>query len=377
MTDIAAIYGDSAYRNAVNNLWENMVGKKMYITGGLGARHAGEAFGDNYELPNLTAYSETCAAIGGVYWAERMFRLTGEAQYYDVLERMLYNGVIAGISLNGTEFFYPNPLEADGKYAFNQGACTRQAWFDCSCCPTNLIRFIPFIPNLIYAVQKDTVYVNLFMSNKAEIQLGDETLKIEQETDYPWNGKVKIRTKTKMSCSFTLKVRVPLWAQNKPAPGGYYTFTRQWAANDSIELDFPMEVRTVEAHPEVKDNTGKYAVEYGPLVYCMEEIDNPAAFDHDKGINPLANFSIEWQPGLLNGINVIHEKSGENEYKLIPYYAWSNRGVGKMKVWKNKASIIFFEDISYAADGGLYAELVQNRDFEYDPADKEGRDKKW
>jgi DUF1680 family protein len=196
MTDVAALYSDKSYRNALDKLWKNVIGKKMYITGGLGARHAFEAFGDNYELPNLTAYSETCAAIGGVYWAERMFRFTGESQYFDVLERMLYNGVIAGISLGGTEFFYPNPLESDGQYKFNHGSCTRSAWFGCSCCPTNLIRFLPFIPNLIYATQKDTIYVNLFMSSKAEIPVSNETITIEQQTEYPRNGNIVLRIKT-------------------------------------------------------------------------------------------------------------------------------------------------------------------------------------
>ncbi|MDR2805629.1 MAG: glycoside hydrolase family 127 protein, partial [Dysgonamonadaceae bacterium] len=352
MTDIAALYGDEAYRNAVNRLWDNMTGKKMYITGGLGARHAGEAFGDNYELPNLTAYSETCAAIGGVYWAERMFRLTGEAKYFDVLERMLYNGVISGISFEGTEFFYPNPLEADGKYAFNHGACTRQAWFDCSCCPTNLIRFIPSIPNLIYAVQRDTVYVNLFMSNKANIPLGKSNVAIEQQTEYPWNGKVVIRIETEKPLAFTLKIRIPSWVQNVPAPGelyaysdniemqpshmpntadGYYTLTRQWNTSDSLALNFPMQVRTVEANALVKDDAGKYAVEYGTLVYCMEETDNPDTFD--KPANP-QSFSVERKADLLGGINIIREQTAEGDRVLIPYYAWSNRGAGKMKVWK-------------------------------------------
>jgi DUF1680 family protein len=319
----------------------------MYITGGLGARHSGEAFGDNYELPNLTAYSETCAAIGGVYWAERMFRLTGEAQYFDVLERMLYNGVIAGISVEGTEFFYPNPLESDAHYRFNHGACTREAWFDCSCCPTNLIRFIPFIPNLIYAVQKDTVYVNLFISNRAEISVGNETVTIEQQTEYPRNGNVIIRVKTEKPLAFTLKIRIPSWAQNIPAPGGlysysdglktqpshapnsadgYHTITREWKSGDSITLDFPMQPRTVAARPEVKDDAGKFAVEYGPLVYCMEETDNPETFD--KTVN-LQSSNVTWQPGLLGGVNLIRNE----DFTLIPYYVWSNRGVGKMKVF--------------------------------------------
>ncbi|MDR1416631.1 MAG: glycoside hydrolase family 127 protein [Prevotellaceae bacterium] len=354
MTDIAALYGDSLYSKAVHKLWDNMVGKKMYITGGLGARHAGESFGDSYELPNLTAYSETCAAIGGVYWAERMFRLTGKAGYFDILERMLYNGVIAGISLSGTEFFYPNPLESDGKYAFNHGAsCTRAAWFDCSCCPTNLIRFIPYIPSLIYATQKDTVYVNLFMSNKSEILVGGKTVWIEQQTEYPWSGKVVLRVKASKPLTFTLKIRIPSWAQsrtascglyaytnnaeNQPSPApntadGYYTLTRRCtSAGDSLVLSFPMQARTVEANANVKDNAGKYAVEYGPLVYCMEEVDNPQAFDrHGKP----TSFSVGWNPDLLGGISVIREQTDAGENILIPYYAWSNRGVGKMNVWR-------------------------------------------
>jgi DUF1680 family protein len=360
MTDISASYGYSAYLAAVRILWDNTIGKKMYVTGGLGARHDGEEFGDNYELPNLTAYSETCAAIGGVYWAERMFRLTGKANYIDVLERMLYNNVIAGISLAGTEFFYPNALESNGEYKFNKGACTRQAWFDCSCCPTNLIRFIPYIPNLIYATQGNTAYINLFMSNKANISLEKGNVALEQQTGYPWNGNVKIAVKPEKPQPFTLKIRIPSWVQNVPAPGslyhytdkpaesyhvsvngklqaqktdkdGYLEITRTWQAGDEIELQLPMQARTVEADANVKDNVGKYAVERGPLVYCMEEIDNPSTFA--KTVSP-SSFTTEWDSSLLSGVNVIREKSDDNEFMLIPYYTWSNRGVGKMKVWK-------------------------------------------
>ena len=364
MTDIAATCGDEKYRPAIDNLWENMVSKKMYITGGLGARHNGEAFGANYELPNLTAYSETCAAIGGVYWNERMFRLTGNAKYFNVLERMLYNGVISGISLSGTEFFYPNPLESDGEYKFNQGACTRQAWFDCSCCPTNLIRFIPFIPNLIYATKDNDLYVNLFIANKAKIPLGNQEINIRQKTDYPWNGKVEITVNPEQQAKFTLKIRIPAWAQDRfdsdlyhyagkkqmpvslkingknveiqrttSSQSGYLEITRQWKKGDKISLDFPMEVRRVEANPNVKDDTGKYAVECGPLIYCMEETDNPSGF---PGAGQSPTFILEWHPCLLGGVNVIREKSSKKEYVLIPYYAWSNRGVGKMAVWKDK-----------------------------------------
>jgi DUF1680 family protein len=364
MTDIAALYGDAGYRNAINKLWENMTGKKMYITGGLGARHQGESFGDNYELPNLTAYSETCAAIGGVYWAERMFRLTGNAQYYNILERILYNALIAGISLEGTEFFYPNPLESDGQYAFNQGACTRQAWFDCSCCPTNLIRFIPFIPNLIYAVQDDNVYVNLFISNKADIPLGKNSISLEQETTYPQNGNVNITVKTDKIAPFTLKIRIPAWVQNEIAanelyryvnePGkpyqvrlngkiitgklhnGYLEINRKWKSGDRVELQFPMQVRIVEANPNVKDDAGKYVIEYGPLVYCAEEADNSTVRAGCALPLQSPEYLVEWKPDLLQGVNIIRETSANGKTVLIPYYAWSNRGTGKMQVFFDK-----------------------------------------
>ena len=361
MTDVAAIFGDAEYGDAVKKLWENMTGKKMYLTGGVGARHAGEAFGANYELPNLTAYNETCAAIGGVYWNERLFRLTGEAKYFDVLERMLYNGVIAGVSLSGTEFFYPNPLESDGEYKFNQGACTRQAWFDCSCCPTNLIRFIPFVPNLIYAGKENEVYVNLFIANKAKISLGNQEVNIRQETGYPWNGKVEITVNPERMANFTVKIRIPAWAQDRfnndlylyadkkqktfsvavngkrmkgDLKDGYFLISRTWKQGDKISLDFPMEVRRIEAHPNIGDDAGKYAVECGPIVYCMEETDNPSGFP--EAGQSAASFIAEWRPEFLGGVNVVRETSGNKAYLLIPYHLWANRGAGKMKVWYDR-----------------------------------------
>ncbi|GHV05112.1 hypothetical protein FACS189416_4370 [Bacteroidia bacterium] len=360
MTDIAAIYEDPAYRAAIDKLWENMVDKKMYITGGIGARHRGESFGKNYELPNLTAYSETCAAIGSVYWNERLFRLTGQSKYYDVLERTLYNALIAGISQTGTEFFYPNPLEADGKFKFNQGALTRQAWFDCSCCPTNLIRFIPYVPNLIYATQNDIIYVNLFMSNKASIPLENGTVHIEQHTNYPWTGDIHLQVKPQTPQRITVKIRIPGWSQNEVAPGSLYTYrdypadnysltvngqrvesglkdgyveiTKEWTGNEEVILNLPMKVRQVKANKLVADDAKKTAIEYGPLVYCVEEIDN--ATDFDKITLPTqALFTKTMKPDLLGGMNVISESATGRPHVFIPYYAWSNRGVGKMKVW--------------------------------------------
>jgi DUF1680 family protein len=356
MTDIAALYDDPAYRNAVDRLWKNMTGRKIYITGALGARHSGEAFGRDYELPNLTAYGETCAAIGGVYWAERMFRLTGQAAYVDVLERMLYNGVLSGLSLGGTEFFYPNPLESDGVYRFNRGlSCTREPWFDCSCCPTNLARFIPSVPNLIYATRQDTIYVNLYLSNRAEIPLGNRKVVIEQETDYPHDGRVVLRM-VDVQRPFVLKVRIPAWAQDGPeitafdelyrytarpseppshlpnTADGYHTVDRAWKSGDSLVLRLPMQPRVVESHPNITDNVGKQALTCGPFVYCMEEIDNPKVFDQPAGRQ---GYRVERRSELLGGVNTI----SDGERVWIPYYAWSNRGAGRMKIFFDASDV--------------------------------------
>ncbi|MFV5683916.1 glycoside hydrolase family 127 protein [Flavobacterium sp. GB2R13] len=356
MTDIAAIYNDKDYLNAMNALWTNMVNKKMYITGGIGAIHDGEAFGANYELPNLTAYNETCAAIGDVYWNHRLHNLTGNSEYFDVIERTLYNGLISGISLDGKQFFYPNALESDGVYKNNRGSCTRQSWFDCSCCPTNLIRFIPSIPGLIYSTSKDALYVNLYASNTAKIALESTKLEISQKTNYPWDGKVSLTLTPKNETPFTIKLRIPSWARNQVLPGdlysyrntsaaktsvtidgkriaykedkGYIIITRKWKKGETIALDFPMEVKEVVTNTKVAGNIGKVALEYGPIVYAIEEIDNATAFDK-IAINANDTFEVKKESNLLEGVNTIQNK----KLKAIPYYSWSNRGVGKMKVW--------------------------------------------
>ncbi|MBI9039829.1 glycoside hydrolase family 127 protein [Lutibacter sp.] len=359
MTDIAAIKKDSAYSSAVQKLWNNMVDKKMYITGGIGARHDGEAFGENYELPNLTAYNETCAAIGDVYWNHRLHNFSGDVKYYDVIERTLYNGLISGLSLDGTNFFYPNALESDGVYKSNRGSCTRQSWFDCSCCPTNVIRFIPSIPGLIYSKTNDEIYVNLYASNEATIDLENNKIQISQQTNYPWNGEVVITLKPEKESEFTLKLRVPGWARNQVLPSdlysysvtskmqptitingkkvaaaikdGYFELKRNWKKEDKIELNFPMEVRTVKANDKIEDDRGKLSLEYGPLVYAIEEIDNP---NFDKiTVSTSDEFKVQ-KEAILDGVNTV----SNNKLKAIPYYAWSNRGVGKMKVWIQEKS---------------------------------------
>jgi DUF1680 family protein len=355
MTDIAVLMHDEAYGKAVDNLWKNMVGEKIYLTGGIGARHEGEAFGDNYELPNLTAYNETCAAIGSVYWNHRLHCRTGRVQYLDVLERTLYNGLLAGLSLDGTRFFYPNPLESDGAYAFNQGALTRKDWFDCSCCPTNLIRFIPSVAGLLYSSSADTLYVNLYAGSEARVPLENTTLEIRQETEYPWSGKVTINVSSTSDVPAVIKLRIPSWARNEALPGDLYTYLeektdspvvsindevveptqedgyvvlkRSWK-DDEVKLEFIMAVRKVVADSKVTEDQGEIALEYGPFVYAFEGIDQKEDLDRLR-IDTSVDFVPKMENGLLGGVVTL---SDGNE-KAVPYYSWSNRGAGKMKVW--------------------------------------------
>lgn len=357
ITDVAAISGDERYQNTIKTIWNNMTNRKMYVTGGLGARHSGEAFGKNYELPNLTAYNETCAAIGGVMWADRMFRLFGGADYYNILERILYNGMLSGISLDGKCFFYPNPLESDGIYKFNQGNLTRAGWFECPCCPTNMIRFLPSISNLIYDVNKEGIIVNLFIANEAKIPFGQTEVNISQQSNYPLDGNIKIAVNPKSKTQFALKIRIPDWAMNKfpselysyknsintaikltvngkqlnyKTEGGYLVLDRKWKKGDLIDLDIPMEVRTIAAHPLIEDDKGKTAIQYGPLVYCLEKTDNENSFDTNFNAK---DFRVKYNPNKLGGINEIISTEAQKEWNFIPYYSWSNRGPGSMKVW--------------------------------------------
>lgn len=359
MTDIAAIYKNQEYFDAANKIWENIVSKKMYITGGLGSRRDNEAFGDDYELPNLTAYNETCAAVGSVLWNQRLFLLSGNSKYYDVIERTLYNGLISGISLDGKEFFYPNPAESDGTFKFNMGSCTRQAWFDCSCCPTNLIRFLPSIPGLIYAVDKESLYVNLFISNRAEVHVAGQAIEVTQQTEYPWNGRILISVNPETKKAFVLKLRLPGWAQGMTVPSGLYSYSdghsskinilvngrkenisldkgyvvisREWNKGDLVDLDLPMTIHQVTANENVRDDSNKAAIEYGPFVYCAEECDNKQF--SEISLSRSIQLTVEEGTVLAEKVITVKGKVHNEEFTLIPYYAWSNRGVGKMKVW--------------------------------------------
>ena len=365
MADIAGITQDLEYLNAIDKIWDNVVSKKIYITGGIGASRRGEAFGDNYELPNQTSYNETCAAIGNIYWNHRMFLLHGDAKYIDVLERTLYNGMISGVSLTGDLFFYPNPLESDGKYKFNIGKLGRQPWFDCSCCPSNVIRFIPSVAKYIYAHSGENLYVNLFIAGKAGIVMGQTPVQIRQETMYPWDGKIVLKVDPEGGKRFALNIRIPCWVTDRPLPGdlyyyldedpgdvtltvngepvdlnmknGFAVIERQWTQGDVVELNLPMQVRVVAADGNVKEVENKVALMRGPLVYCAEEVDNGRSV-LDMRIPDESEFQAEYKSELLSGVTVLKgivlNKSGrKRKLTAIPYYAWAHRGNGKMAVW--------------------------------------------
>jgi DUF1680 family protein len=331
------------------------VEKKLSVTGGVGARPRGEAYGANYELPNHP-YNETCAAIANVYWNHRMFLLHGEAKFMDVLERTLYNGVLSGISLEGNTFFYPNTLRCDGEYLFNRGIKGRSPWFDCSCCPSNLARFIPSVAGYAYAVRENDLYVNLFMNSVVSMETGNGILQIAQQTNYPWEGNVKLSVLGEEPVEATLRIRIPGWFTGTPVPSDLFRYTEHpvrkprlhvngkerelvlengytlvpgtWKRGDEIELQLPMESGILTANDSVEAKRGLVAVQYGPLVYCAEEIDNSSDVLESE-IRPDARFTARFVPELLGGINVLE---GEG-LKLVPYYAWANRRVGKMNVW--------------------------------------------
>ena len=350
IADVAALTGDKEYIAAIDRIWENIVSKKLYITGGVGSRYDGEAFGENYELPNLTSYCETCAAIGNVYTAYRMFLLHGESSYYDVLERTLYNGLISGVSLDGGAFFYPNPLESDGRHQ-------RQPWFGCACCPSNICRFIPSVPGYVYAVDGRDLYVNLYMSNTMTHAIAGREVEITQQTSYPWSGDIKVKIDKNDAGQFALKLRIPGWARGEVVPSDLYTFaddtsadlwsvsvngspveaglekgyatiSRRWKAGDEVTLSLTLRPHFVAANPAVEADRSRLAVENGPIVYCAEWPDNT--------VNPLEavisssdTLEVEWRPDMLEGINVIKDGG----LTLIPYYAWNHRGAGNMEVW--------------------------------------------
>ena len=346
--DVAALTAAPGYQASLDRLWADMTSKRMYVTGGIGARGTTESFGEDYELPNQRAYTETCAAVGNVLWGHRMFLLHGDAKYLDVLEQVLYNGFLSGVSISGDRFFYQNPLESTGR-------AQRSAYFDVACCPANLARLMEQVPGLIYSTRDADVFVNLYAASDAHVKTPAGDVTLHQKTNYPWDGRVSLTVDVARPRAFAVALRVPVWAAGSELPGGLYRFadspsgqvrlsvngravavtidrglatiTRTWRAGDVVTLDLPMPVRRITSGTLVADNVGKVALQRGPLVYALEGVDNGGKA---LGVTlPAGAMTHEFRRDLLGGVEVV--KAGG--LTLVPYYAWANRGAGEMAVW--------------------------------------------
>ncbi len=336
MADVASYTGDQGYRDALDRVWDDVVLRNMYITGGIGQSSHNEGFTNDYSLPNLTAYCETCASVGMVLWNWRMGQFTGDGKYADVLERALYNGALAGISLSGDRFFYVNPLESRGDHH-------RQAWYGCACCPSQICRFLPSIGNYVYGVSDKALWVNLYMGSQADIKLGKKQVTLKQETDYPWNGDVRLTLGLKGKLHTQLRLRIPAWCESYTlsvnggpvafaVEKGYAILERTWKDGDQVTLKLEMPVQMVAADPRVKEDEGLRAIQRGPVVYCLEEADNAEGFD-SLFLTENTRFETSALPDKLGGIVEISAVNGAGRLTYIPYYAWDNRAPGKMKVW--------------------------------------------
>jgi hypothetical protein len=358
MADVSEETGYNRYLEASQKIWNDVTAGKIYITGGIGSKEHGEAFGEPFELPNMTAYTETCASVANVFWNHRLYRATGEAKYIDVLERTLYNGLISGIGSDGCHFFYPNPLESDGSFE-------RAGWFDCSCCPVNVARFMPAMEQYIWSESDDGVNVNLFIGSEARLNTSGGEVFVRQTTDFPWKGDVKINVDPdNQGSSFRLRIRVPVWIGDAPLEGGLYSYIipekgkmgikvngkkitpevekgfavidRKWSKGDVVDVTLPLEPRFMAARQEVKADSGRISVGIGPMVYCLEEADNGKVREikvdpetkvdivyDDK--NPAASLTLEFDALMPDG--------SEKKVRAVPYYSWANRGKGEMIVW--------------------------------------------
>lgn len=367
MADVAAVTGNEAMRAAGRRIWEHLITSKLYITGGIGASGSGEAFGQPYELPNMTAYNETCASVGMDFWNHRLFLMEGDAKYLDVMERTLFNGLLSGVSLDGKTFFYPNPLESNGQHA-------RQEWFGVACCPGNITRFMPSMPGYFYATRGDAVFVNLFAKGTATIGLPGGAVTIDQDTRYPWDGGVLMTVKPERARRFTVHVRIPGWARNEPVPSDLYRFLdpagaapsirvngaavamtidrgfvaidRTWAPGDVIALDLPMPVRRIVSNDQVLANRNRVALQRGPIVFAAEWPDNPDGKVRNIVLPDGHALASAFRPDLLNGVQVVTGRAvglaldgtgavqrREQPFMAIPYATWANRGRGQMTVW--------------------------------------------
>ncbi len=335
MADVAALRHDTAYISAMNKLWDDVVLRNMYVTGGIGSSKHNEGFTEDYDLPNLEAYCETCASVGMVYWNQRMNQFTGDSKYIDVLERSMYNGALAGVSLSGDRFFYVNPLESHGDHH-------RKAWYGCACCPSQISRFLPSIGNYIYGLSNNSIWVNLFIGNTTEISIDNQKVTLKEETNYPWDGTVNLSINAERPVNKDLRIRIPGWcrkyslsingeSKSFDEENGYVVIS-DWESGDRISLNMDMPVELVSADHRVKQDDGKRAIQRGPLVYCLEETDNKP--DYNKiALKGNATFEIVNSEILPGVAKVVQAKEGGKTLTFIPYYAWDNRDAGNMKVW--------------------------------------------
>lgn len=370
IADVAALTGDKQYIDAIDRIWNNMVSKKIYVQGGIGAVPDGERFGADYELPNATAYNETCASIGEVFWNQRMFLLHGDSKYIDLLEKVLYNGLISGVGLDGKSFFYTNAMQVTDSFIHSALEAERSGWFECSCCPTNMVRFLPSLPGYMYAQKKDNIYVNLFISGTARLQVNNKNIKIIQQNNYPWNGLLSFAVDPDAQSFFALRIRIPGWVRSQAIPSALYSFEnksavpviiklngqilkyqiedgyavirRNWKKGDKVEMNLPMEVKEVIANKALTDDNNKVALQRGPLIYCAEWKDNEGSVSNLM-IPEKTIFKVENATDLLNNVTVLKAEvmqrhnliKGEKKVILtaIPYYSWANRGKGEMRIW--------------------------------------------
>jgi len=360
MADVAAEFDDEELRTACDRLWNHLTSKRMYITGGIGSSRYNEGFTTDYDLPNETAYAETCAAIGLVFWAHRMLQFECDGRYADIMERALHNGAISGVSLDGEKFFYVNPLASSGGIHHHH----RRAWFECPCCPPNIMRLIASLGNYVYSQSETDAIVHLYVGGSASLHVAGQTVGLRMDTRYPWDGKVLITVEPETPASFGLKLRIPTWCREfslkvngretksiKPQRG-YLRIERKWKAGDCVELNLSMPIEVVRANPEVREDIGCVAIQRGPLVYCLEQVDNNVPL-HRVVLPEDAKLEVRFEQDLLDGVVVIHgdavvddsdwdapqlyrlakEQRKCSKIRAIPYYAWDNREPGEMRVW--------------------------------------------
>ncbi len=356
VADVAAYSGDEALTAAMERIWHDVTRRKMYVTGGVGPSAHNEGFTVPYDLPNDSAYAETCAAIGLALWSHRLALLHARADYADVLEQALYNGLLSGVSLDGTRFFYVNPLGSRGRHH-------RQPWYGCACCPSNVVRFIPQVGSLVYATSPAALWVNLYAANEAKARLDAGEVALRQDTDYPWDGAVKLTVRPSAPATFAVNLRIPGWCEGAtakvngrtvdatPADDGYLHLERRWRPGDTVTLDLPMPAHRVMAHPSVAADVGRVALQRGPIVYCLEGVDNGGSV-RDIALPPDAKLEAHFEPDLLGRVAVLRGKAlrrpvanwdgvlyqpvlpdEETSFRAVPYYAWDNREPGEMVVW--------------------------------------------